>query len=68
MPRVLVCLDPTPAQDGSCQLQAWVEQPSIADMLPTVDQANIVGPAFVLGLCTLAALGLIRPRDGGDDE
>lgn len=67
MPRVLVCLDAQPAQDGSCQTTAWIEQPSLVDMLPTVEQANIVGPAFVLGLCTLAALGLLNPRDRDED-
>lgn len=67
MARVLVCLDPTPAQDGSCAQTAWIEQPSIIDYLPTVEEANVVGPAFAAGLCILAALGLLNPKKHDDD-
>lgn len=61
MPRVLVCLDPQPNPDGSCEQSAWIEQPSIADMLPTVDEANAVGFALFSGLIVLAAMSLLLP-------
>ena len=54
MPRVLVCIDPSPLPDGQCQQTAWIEQGGIADMLPTMEQANAVGAAF-LGTLVLIA-------------
>ena len=53
MPRVLQCLDPVPASDGSCATQAWVELPTWVDSFPTVDQANQVGAVFFVSLVTL---------------
>lgn len=67
MTRVLTCIDPVPAQDGTCSQTAWLEQPSWVGMLPTVEQANTVGPAIVFGLATLAALRLIIPSKGEDE-
>lgn len=54
MPRVLACLDYPMPTDGSCVQQAWVEQASIADFLPTHEQANAVGFAFFAALITVA--------------
>ncbi|MFT4178275.1 MAG: hypothetical protein QM612_02250 [Thermomonas sp.] len=54
MPRVLACLDETPAQDGSCAYQAWVDQASFSDFLPTHEQANAVGVAFLGALVVVA--------------
>lgn len=54
MARVLTCID----YDDSthqCVTQAWVEQASIADMLPTHQQANAVGFAFFGTLFLVAA-------------
>ena len=53
--RVLACLDPVPAQDGSCAQAAYIDLPSWVDYLPTVDQANEVGMVFFISLMTLAA-------------
>lgn len=33
MARVLTCVDPVPASDGTCTDQAWLDQPSF---LPTL--------------------------------
>lgn len=66
MARVLVCIDPVPAQDGSCSQSAWLEQPSWVDMLPTVEEANVVGPAIFLGFVSVAALRLILPNRGDE--
>ncbi len=63
MPRVLVCLDEVPAQDGSCALQAWVEQSTFADYLPTHEQANSVGIAFFGALVLVAfAVRSLKPQ------
>lgn len=56
MPRVLTCLDQQPAQDGSCAVQAWVEQPSIVAYLPTMEEANTIGFAFFAGLFVIAVV------------
>lgn len=53
--RVLACIDPVPAPDGSCAAQAWVEQAAIADFLPSVSEANEVGFAFASSLIIVAA-------------
>lgn len=67
MTRVLTCIDPVPAQDGTCSQTAWLDQSSWVEMLPTAEQANVVGPAIVVGLVTLAALRLIIPSKGEDE-
>ncbi|WP_036133477.1 hypothetical protein [Aerolutibacter daejeonensis] len=63
--RVLVCLDAVPAADGSCAQQAWVEQPSVADLLPTVAQANEIGWLFLGSLAVIAFVkhGFKPPRE-----
>lgn len=54
MARVLACIDPSPLPDGQCQTTAWIEQGGIADMLPTMYQANVVGGAFFGSLVLIA--------------
>jgi hypothetical protein len=54
--RVLVCLDPVPAADGSCQSMAWVEQPSITDYLPSPEEGAAIGVTYAFTLITLAAV------------
>lgn len=61
MPRVLVCIDPQPATDGSCQQTEWIEQASVADMLPTIDDAQMVGSWFFASIVLLAAMVLLLP-------
>lgn len=51
MPRVLTCLDEQPAQDGSCAVQAWVEQPSFVPPM-TVDGAQQIAAAAALLFAT----------------
>ncbi len=53
--RYLVCIDPAPAADGTCQQSAWVEQSSWRDLLPTVEQGNAIGFAFFSSLFLIAA-------------
>lgn len=67
MARILTCIDPVPVQDGSCTQTAWLDQSSWVDMLPTVQQANTVGPAIFVGFVTLAALRLIIPKEGKEE-
>lgn len=63
MARVLTCIDPLPAQDGSCAHQAWVEQGSIVQYLPTNEQAVEVGGVFFVSLFTLAAAKrILKPQ------
>jgi len=67
MPRVLTCIDAVPAADGSFTNTAWLDQPSWVEMLPTVEQANVVGPAIAAGLCLIAVMRLIIPKKGDDE-
>ncbi|KWV12210.1 hypothetical protein [Xanthomonas translucens] len=63
MTRVLTCIDAVPAQDGTCAQTAWLDQASWVDMLPTVQQAGVVGGAYFVGLMTLAVVrGLLNPK------
>jgi len=62
--RVLTCIDPTPAEDGSCAQQAWIEQ-GFTQYLPTTEQAVEVGGAFFVSLLTLrAAILFLKPPKG----
>lgn len=45
--RVLACLDPVPAADGSCAQTAYVEQPSVWPKL-TVEEGHQIGQAWML--------------------
>ena len=56
MPRYVACADPVPASDFSCASPVWVDQGGIADMLPTIEQANVVGFAFFASLFTVVAV------------
>lgn len=67
MPRYLVCLDPQPAQDGSCAQSAWVEVAGVADILPTPEQGNVVGMAIFAAFVTLAVLRLLNTRKGDSE-
>lgn len=63
MARVLVCIDPLPLSDGTCQTEAWIEQPTISDYLPTVAEATEVGSVFAFSLVTIAAIKhIMKPR------
>lgn len=53
--RYLVCLDDPAPQDGQCVQTAWVEEARVADYLPTVEQANVIGFAFFSSLFLIAA-------------
>jgi hypothetical protein len=66
--RLLVCIDPVPAADGSCAQTAFIEQPTFVDYLPTVDQAQAVGFAFFASIAVLASMGLFKPSRSDADE
>lgn len=67
-PRVLTCIDAVPASDGSCAQQAWIEQPSWVDYLPTVDEANTVGGAMFAACCVMVAFKrLVFPKQQSED-
>lgn len=67
MPRILVCYDEIPSQDGSCATQAWIEQPAQALQPLTIEQAEMVGGAFFVGLVTLGAIAaLLNPRSSDE--
>ena len=55
MTRVLVCLDPVPASDGSCAESAYIEQPSVLPPL-TIEEANDIGAAMLLALASVMAV------------
>ena len=67
MARVLTCIDPVPAQDGSCAQSAWLDQPSWVDAMPTAEQAHVVGAAFAGGLILLAVMRLLIPKERDDE-
>ena len=54
MSKVLTCLD-FDSTTQTCNAEAWVDQASIVDYLPTVEQANAVGVVMFSSLCILAA-------------
>lgn len=63
MARILHCIDPQPLSDGTCQNEAWIEQATIADYLPTPGQAAEVGAYFAFSLVTIAAVKhFLKPR------
>lgn len=56
MARYLVCLDAVPAADTStCADARFIDQAGWHDYLPTMEQANTVGPAFAFTLFLIAA-------------
>lgn len=67
MPRVYQCIEWN-ATTQVCDAAAWVEQASILDVLPTVEQANAVGFAFFASLAILASFSLLMPRSSTSDD
>lgn len=59
MARVLTCLDPVPAGDGSCAETAWVEQPGLLPPLSVKEGLTISG-LFVSVMATAWAWKAIR--------
>jgi ABC-type uncharacterized transport system permease subunit len=53
--RVLVCLDPQPAADGSCAQTAFIEQPALIPEM-TVEQGREIGHAFLLAVIAVAVI------------
>lgn len=63
MPRYLVCLDEPAPANGVCAHEAWIEQPTWASYLPTVQQAVEIGVTFWGSLIVLAAAKrLLKPQ------
>lgn len=67
MPRVYECVQWNEATQ-SCDVAAWVERVSIVGMLPTVEQAQLVGSWIFGSLVLLASMSLLfPPRSNLDD-
>jgi len=65
MPRYLICTDPEPLPDGTCQTTAWVDVGGIKQYLPTTAQATEIGSIFMVSLLTLAAAKrILKPQKG----
>lgn len=63
MARIAHCLDVEPNPDGTCTHVEWIEQPSLADTLPTPEQATAVGVPFALGLILIAFVAsILKPE------
>lgn len=54
MSKILACIDYDSATQ-TCTAEAWVDQSSFSDYLPTVAEANAVGFAFASSLFLIAA-------------
>lgn len=62
MPKVLTCVD-FDSSTQTCLAQAWVDQSTWVNVLPTVEQANVVGIAFFASLFSVvAAKRLLKPQ------
>lgn len=62
MPKVLTCVD-FDSTTQTCNAQAWVDESTWVDYLPTVEQANVIGFAFFASLFTVAATArLLKPQ------
>lgn len=55
MSKVLTCID-FDSTTQTCNAEAWVDQASFVDFLPTVEQANTIGAVAFTSLITLAAV------------
>ena len=55
MSKVLTCID-FDSTTQTCNAEAWVDQASFVDYLPTVDQANTIGAIAFSSLITLAVV------------
>lgn len=58
--RVYQCIEWSEATQ-QCVAAAWIEQGSIVDLLPTVDQAQTVGLAMFASLVIIASMSLLSP-------
>ena len=67
MSRVYTCID-YDTSAGTCNAAAWIEQASILDALPTLEQAHGVGMAFFASLVVIAAMSLLLPSRGLSEE
>ena len=67
MPRILACVDPVPASDGTCQQTVWIDQGGIADMLPTVEEGNTVGMAIFGAFVMLGIFRILNVKKGNDE-
>jgi hypothetical protein len=60
MARVLVCLDPVPASDGSCAESAWLEQQSVLPPLTVEEGKDIAGAALLAFAVVMAVKVALR--------
>lgn len=66
MPRTLVCTEWDDVTQ-ECVVEAWSVLPTWADMLPTLEQANLVGGSMVTAVALLMAMSLLLPPRDEDD-
>lgn len=59
--RIRACLDETPAGDGSCAVEAWVEQPSLLPPLPIQDALDICA-SLLLALASVMAIKIVAKK------
>lgn len=60
--RYLACLDTQQPVGATCQNMAWIEQPTWASYLPTVEQGVGIGGILMTSLLTIAAAKrLLKP-------
>lgn len=66
--KVLACIQWN-EQTQVCDVQAWVEQPSLLEVMPTMEQAQEVGLAVFIAWVTVAALKyLLKPTRETSNE
>lgn len=59
MPRVLTCIDPVPAIDGTCTTSAWLEFPTVLPTL-TIEEGRAIGWALFAMVAGMQAIKLLR--------
>lgn len=66
VPRTLVCTEWDEVMQ-ECVTESWTVLPTWADMLPTVEQANLVGGSMLTAVALVMAMGLLLPPRDDDD-
>lgn len=59
--RILACMDETPASDGTCAVQAWVEQPSLLPPM-TTDEATEIGTAALVAFVAVMVVKVVMKK------
>lgn len=59
--RYLVCLDETPAGDGTCASTAWVESPTFLPPLP-IEDATTIAVAFLTAFVAVQVVKIVARK------